>query len=156
MADLDRETRVRIEDAIRRCAEQEYPLVWVGEEGMTPEAWAYGELRNAETPYEEFRVSPGDTIRLEGDEGEGRRFRIPSVSNDWLPGDWVLEHVPHALREDRLDDLDREVMYLAAARRGLVPVMPRARARLAADLALHYQSSSRSIVCKRRMWTTTR
>lgn len=30
-------------------------------------------------------------------------------------------------------------MYLAAAKRALVPIMPRARARLAADLALLYQ-----------------
>ncbi len=36
--------------------------------------------------------------------GEGSKggFRVPSVSNDWLLGDWVLEHMPHALREDRL------------------------------------------------------
>lgn len=55
---VDPETMRRIQDAVGELAAKEYPHVWIGEEGMTPEDYLTMERFNAGLP-EEMRVHPG-------------------------------------------------------------------------------------------------
>jgi hypothetical protein len=43
---IDPETMRRIEEAVRELAQMEYPKVWVGEAGMTPDEALADELFN--------------------------------------------------------------------------------------------------------------
>ena len=121
----------RIEQAVRELAEQDYPLVWIGEEGITPEALLDFQDQNDNAP-EWLRCEPGEEWGLENDPGApiaGVVGRIPGVSYRYLYADWVFENLPWDEPEDELlGDLDQarlmhEMEYHCATRAGLVPVV---------------------------------
>lgn len=179
-SDVDKETRERIEIAVQALAERDYPRVWIGEPGMTPDelmaqqlfddeyrrkAWenmgsrarhefwhAMPEELRETLPEQEREVPPAawndipervrseivDTLGVEpGEQVEiediGMGVRVPDVSIRWLDGRWVLENMPAAL-PDSGAELDREVLYIRAAKEGKVPVIYDTRERMEAGL----------------------
>lgn len=178
---IDPETVSRIRSMVAQLAEREYPRVWIGEPGMTPEELL--ELQNANeelrresweemTPQERkatleampeelrehlsdvmlaqppekwedlpeqlrehvrhpLEVDPGEFVEVE-DTGSG--LRMPKVSYEYLDGLWVLENMRHALDEDVEAELDREVLYISAAKQGKVPIIKDSKERYEAGL----------------------
>lgn len=131
MSSVDTNIVRRIEEAVRELAEQDYPLVWVGEEGMTPEDILLFQEQNEHAP-EWLRCEPGDERSVENDPEAPAGVtvcRIPGASYRYLYADWVLENVPlDDPPEVLLGELDEarlvhEVMYHRAAERGEVPVV---------------------------------
>ncbi len=112
-------------------AKREYPRVWIGEEGMTPEEYLAMEEMNAELP-EEMRVQPGEFVEVEGGAGG---VQVPKIGYEYLDGLWVIENMRDALDEAAEAELHREVLYIYAAKRGEVPVVSDSRERYEAGLA---------------------
>jgi hypothetical protein len=117
---LEPEAARRIEIAVRVLAGMDYPRVWIGEEGMTPDELFDLQMQNDEMP-EWMRVEPGELVQVEGDEEEGG-LQVPEVSIRWLDGLWVYENMPHALPGHVLAYLEEEVLHVFAAKQGKVPV----------------------------------
>jgi hypothetical protein len=165
-SEMDPKAIIRIRNAVAQLAEREYPRVWIGEPGMTPEellaiqytneelrrelweqmsqqerkeAWeeALGQIPDetrGQPPaqWEELPEQLRENIRhpLEVDPGEfvevedtGKGLRTPKVSYEYLDGLWVLENMRHALDEGTEAELDREVLYISAAKEGKVPII---------------------------------
>lgn len=120
----------RIEEAVRELAKMDYPLVWVGEEGMTPEDVLVFQDQNDRAP-EWMRCEPGDEWIIDDPEAPPGVTvgRIPGASYRYLYADWLLENMPLAEPEEELlGDLDEarlfnEMRYHRAARDGRVPVV---------------------------------
>lgn len=120
----------RIEEAVRELAEQDYPLVWVGEEGMLPEELLLFQEQNENAP-EWLRCEPGDEWTIDDPEAPPgvTVARIPGVSYRYLYADWLFENLPiDEPEEELLGDLDQdrlfhEMRYHRAARQGEVPVV---------------------------------
>jgi hypothetical protein len=127
---VDADTMSRIETAVEVLASSEYPLVWIGEAGMTPEEYLALEERNAESP-EWLRIQPGEFVGLEGATGG---VQIPKISHEYLDGLWVIENMRDVLDERTEAELHCEVLYIYAAKRGEVPVITDSRERDEADL----------------------
>ena len=113
--------------AVERLADREYPVVWVGEEGMTAEDLLELQETNDKLP-EWMRVEPGETVRLEGDDGAGG-ITVPRPSVDYLDDPTVLEGFSDHLPEHRLAELRAEVTHIRAAKQGMVLVTTDSRER---------------------------
>jgi hypothetical protein len=124
------DTMRRIEAAVKELADREYPRVWIGEEGMTPEEYLRLEEDNAELP-EEMRVHPGEFVGI-----EGAGVRVPKIGYEYLDGLWVIENMSgEDLGDETGAELHREVLYMYAAKRGEVPIVTDSWERYEAELA---------------------
>jgi hypothetical protein len=174
---MTREIIARIKSAVARLAEREYPRVWIGEPGMTPEEllalqntneelrrelWEQMSQQERNEVWEETPGDLPDEIRgqppekwedlpeqlrekirhsLEVDPGEfvevedtGMGLRTPKVSYEYLDGLWVLENMRYALDEEVEAELDREVLYISAAKESKVPIIEDSRERYEAGI----------------------
>lgn len=127
---MDQDTVSRIKTAVEELADREYPRVWIGEEGITPEEYLAMEESNVELP-EELRVQPGEFVGIEGSEGG---IQIPKIGYEYLDGLWVIENMRDDLNEESEAELHREVLYLYAAKRGKVLVVTDSQEREAAGI----------------------
>lgn len=127
---MSEEVVSRIKEAVRRFVEIDPPLVWVGEEGMTPEDLLFFQDQNDRAP-EWMRCEPGDEWVVNDPQAPPGVAvgRIPGASYRYLYADWFLENVPLDEPEDELlgeldqDRLMHEMRYHRAAREGAVPVV---------------------------------
>jgi hypothetical protein len=76
-------------------------------------------------------VEPGAFVEIE-DTGAG--VRMPGVSIDWLDGLWVVESMADALPEHVAAELEREVLYIRAAKEHKVPLILHSWESMAAGL----------------------
>ena len=131
------EVMTEIKRLVSELASLDYPRVWVGEAGMTPEEVLWLQKRNDEGP-DWSRVEPGEFVATEGSES-GAGIQMPKASYHYLDGLWVLENMPGEVEEHVHVELSREVLYIQAAKKGMVPVIrsfERYQAGHAPDIAL--------------------
>ncbi|MDP9454417.1 MAG: hypothetical protein M3Q60_01220 [Actinomycetota bacterium] len=118
-ADNRREVWERMSPDERREVWDEIPE---GErEGLREPPQQWSDLPDAvreglETPLE---VEPGEFVGVEGTDAG---LRMPEVGINWLDGRWLTGNMPHLLPDHTLAELEREVMFIEAAKRGEVPV----------------------------------
>ena len=103
---------------IQEIANREYPLVWVGRAGMTPEELVEFRKINEELP-EYIRAEPGEVLSVEGSEGG---FQIPEVGGPRLSGLDVVMNLSSEMQEEEEAKLRYEVMHIYAAKQGKVLV----------------------------------
>ena len=102
-----------------------------------PRRWSdlpEGVREGLEAPLE---VEPGEFVSIEGAEGGG--IQMPEVGFNWLDGRWVLRHMPDLMPVDvspGLGDLQEEVGYIEAAKRGDVVVKTACVVKFASEDAL--------------------
>jgi hypothetical protein len=85
---IDLETMRRIEEAVRELAEMEYPKVWVGEAGTTPDEALADELSNfaeRKRAWEESRPEEREVLWAQLPEDERGGYDHPPASWDDLP-----------------------------------------------------------------------
>ena len=179
---IDPQFLSRVENAVGKLAKREYPPVWIGEPGMTPEylfhvqnsneawhreLWEQMTRREKEKTWEEMPeglrerlpddmyaeppekwndlpgwlreemrhpldVEPGEFVQIEG---TGSGIQIPNVSYKYLNGLWVIENMCHLLDDAVEAELHTEVLYIYAAKRGMVPLIEDSWERFAAGIA---------------------
>lgn len=110
----------QVRELVREIAHREYPLVWVGKAGMTPEELLEFQKMNAELP-EYIRAEPGELVGVEGS-GEEGSFRIPEVGGPRLSGLDVIMDLSGEMQEEPEAELRHEVMHVYAAKQGKVLV----------------------------------
>ena len=108
----------RVRALVREIASREYPLVWVGEPGMTEEELSEFRKMNEELP-EFMRAEPGEIVSVEGDT-EG--FQIPDAGGPRLSGLDVIRHLSGEMQEEAEAELHNEVMHVYAAKQGKVVI----------------------------------
>jgi len=101
---------------VREIANREYPLVWVGKAGMTPEELLEFRKMNEELP-EYIQAEPGEYLNVE-DSGEG--FQIPEVGGPRLNGLDVIMNLSGEMQEEAEAELRYAVMHIYAAKQGKV------------------------------------
>lgn len=121
-----------IEHAVRMLAEREYPIVWVGEEGITVVELLAIQEDNDQLP-EWMRVEPGETVRVEGHE-EAVGISIPAAGVHYLDGLTVIKEFTDHLSEQDLAELQHEVAHIHAAKQGMALVTSDTRERYEAGL----------------------
>ena len=80
---IDLETMRRIEEAVRELAEMEYPKVWVGEAGTTPDEALADELSNfaeRKRAWEESRPEEREVLWAQLPEDERGGYDHPPAS----------------------------------------------------------------------------
>jgi len=116
----DPEMMARIKSAMEELAARDYPRVWIGEPGMTPEQYLALEEANDSGP-EWLRIEPGEFVAIEDRSGEVRGgISVPKISHRYLDGLYVVRHMPDALHPDVYAELHAEVMHIYAAKHGQV------------------------------------
>jgi hypothetical protein len=121
-----------IEHAVRMLAEREYPIVWVGEEGITVEELLAIQEDNDQLP-EWMQVESGETVGVEGHE-EALGISIPAAGVHYLDGLTVINEFTDHLSEGGLAELQHEVAHIHAAKQGMVLVTSDTRERYEAGL----------------------
>ena len=116
---MEPEILARVRALIREIANREYPLVWVGKAGMTPEELVEFRKMNEELP-EYIRAEPGEFMGVEGSAGGG--FRIPEVGGPRLNALDVVMDLSGEMQEETEAELRHEVMHVYAAKQGKVVV----------------------------------
>jgi hypothetical protein len=101
---------------IQEIAKRQYPLVWVGKVGMTPQELQEFRKMNEELP-EFIRAEPGEFLSVGGREGG---FRIPEVGGPRLNGLDVIMNLSGVIPEEAEAKLRHEVMHIYAAKQGKV------------------------------------
>jgi len=105
---------------MEELAARDYPRVWIGEPGMTPEQYLALEEANDSGP-EWLRIEPGEFVAIEDRSGEVRGgISVPKISHRYLDGLYVVRHMPDALHPDVYAELHAEVMHIYAAKHGQV------------------------------------
>ena len=110
------ETLAQVRAFIREIANREYPLVWVGRPGMTPEELVEFRKMNEKLP-EYIRAEPGEYLSVEG---RGKGFRIPEVGGPRLNSLTVVMDLSGVMPEEAEAKLRHEVMHIYAAKQGKV------------------------------------
>lgn len=123
-----------VRHAVALLAEMEYPVVRVGEEGITVEQLLEMQQANHGLPGW-MRVEPGETVRPGGEEGAGG-IPVPGPSVDYLDGPTTLEGFSDHLSEHGLAELRLEVAHIRAAKQGKVLVITDSRERYQEGLPL--------------------
>ena len=103
---------------VRKLAKREYPLVWVGRAGMTPEELVEFRKMNQALP-EYIRAEPGEVLSVKGSEGG---FQIPEVGGPRLSGLDVVMNLSSEMPEQAEAKLRHEVMHIYAAKQSKVLV----------------------------------
>jgi hypothetical protein len=101
---------------VQEIANREYPLVWVGKAGMSPEELQEFRKMNEELP-EDIQAEPGEYLSVE-DSGEG--FQIPEVGGPRLNGLDVVMNLSGEMQEEAEAELRCAVMHIYAAKQGKV------------------------------------
>ena len=101
---------------IQEIAKRQYPLVWVGRAGMTPEEIVEFRRMNEELP-EYMRAEPGEFLSVEG---RGKGFQIPEVGGPRLNSLTVVMDLSGVMPEEAEAKLRHEVMHIYAAKQGKV------------------------------------
>lgn len=114
------EISLYIEHAVMMLAEREYPIVWVGELGITVQELLAIQEDNDRLP-EWMRVEPGETVRVEGHE-EAVGISIPAAGVHYLDSSTVINDFADHLPEQDLAELTHEVAHIHAAKQGMVLV----------------------------------
>jgi hypothetical protein len=112
------EILARVRALVREIANREYPLVWVGRAGMTPEELVEFQKMNQALP-ESIRAEPGEFLGVEDSEGG---FQIPEVGGPRISGLDVIMNLSSEMQEEEEAKLRYEVMYIYAAKQGKVLV----------------------------------
>lgn len=99
-----------------------------------PERWEDVPVPVREALRGGLELEPGEVVEVEG--AEGVSIKVPGISYSWLDGAWVLENAPYELSERDNIDLEREILYIHAAREGKVPIIHDSWVRVAAGLGL--------------------
>ena len=115
------EVMTEVKRLVSELASLDYPRVWVGEAGMTPEEVLRLQERNDQGP-DWLRVEPGEFVATEGSESRAG-IQMPKASYQYLDGLWVLENMAGEVEEQMYAELSREVLYIQAAKKGMVPVV---------------------------------
>jgi hypothetical protein len=103
---------------VGELAKREYPLVWVGRAGMTPEELLKFQKMNQALPVS-IRAEPGEVLSVEGSEGG---FQIPEVGGPRLSGLDVVMNLSSEMQEEEEAKLRHAVMHIYAAKQGKVLV----------------------------------
>jgi hypothetical protein len=103
---------------VGELAKREYPLVWVGRAGMTPEELLKFQKMNQALPVS-IRAEPGEVLGVEGSEGG---FQIPEVGGPRLSGLDVVMNLSSEMQEEEEAKLRYAVMHIYAAKQGKVLV----------------------------------
>jgi hypothetical protein len=110
------EILAQVRALIEEIANREYPLVWVGRAGMTPEELVEFRKMNEELP-EYIRAEPGEFLSVEG---RGKGFQIPEVGGPRLNSLTVVMDLSAVMPEEAEAKLRHEVMHIYAAKQGKV------------------------------------
>jgi hypothetical protein len=111
MDEVDPKVMADIREHVSLLAERDFPRVWVGRPGITPEELLTIQEMNDEGP-EWMRIEPGRDPVV-GD-------LVPDVSTDWIEGPTALALIPDHFVEGELGNLQDEIGVIRAAKQGAV------------------------------------
>jgi hypothetical protein len=113
MDEVDPKVMAATREHVSVLAERDFPKVWVGRPGITPEELLAIQEMNDEGP-EWMRIEPGH----DPDVGD----LIPDVSTDWIEGSTALALIPDLFVEGELANLQDKIGVIRAATHGAVMV----------------------------------